>query len=223
MKRILLAGISVLALISSAPAADLPRGGPVPYKAPAYMPMYNWTGFYLGINGGGAWGRSSWDAYGAGSTSPSGGMIGATAGYNWQGGSPWVFGLEGDIDWTSVNGGGTACGVGVACESKNSWLATIRGRVGYSWDRFLPYVTGGLALGDIQVSRTAFGGSTETKAGWTIGTGIEGVIVGRWTGKIEYLYADLGSTNCSAASCGGTGVNVDMHMHILRAGVNYRF
>ncbi len=84
-----------------ASAADLPRGA-VPYKAPAYVAQYNWTGFYLGINGGGAWGDSDWNGF-AVSNSPSGGMIGGTAGYNWQGaGSPWVFGLEGDIAWANI-------------------------------------------------------------------------------------------------------------------------
>ena len=81
----------------------------MPYKAPAYVAQYNWTGFYLGINGGGAWGDSDWNGF-AVSNSPSGGMIGGTAGYNWQGaGSPWVFGLEGDIDWTNIKDS-RACG-----------------------------------------------------------------------------------------------------------------
>jgi outer membrane immunogenic protein len=80
-----------------------------PYKAPAYVAQYNWTGFYLGINGGGGLGDSDWNGF-AVSNSPSGGMIGGTAGYNWQGaGSPWVFGLEGDIDWTNIKDS-SACG-----------------------------------------------------------------------------------------------------------------
>ena len=72
-------------------------------KAPAYVPVgYNWTGFYLGINGGYGWGRSRWSGFGS-NADPSGGMVGGTAGYNWQAlGSPWVFGLEGDIDWTNI-------------------------------------------------------------------------------------------------------------------------
>src|ERR1043165_3856022 len=83
MKRSLLAGLGLLALAAAIPAqaADLPRG--MPYKAPvAYAPMYNWTGFYLGIQGGGAWGDSDWNGL-AVSNSPGGGLIGGTAGYNW--------------------------------------------------------------------------------------------------------------------------------------------
>src|ERR1700742_5223994 len=99
MKRIVAAAIGLLALAAAMPAsaADLPPRNM--YKAPAYVPAaYNWTGFYLGINAGRGFGSSDWNGFGI-SNSPSGVMIGGTAGYNWQGmGNPWVFGLEGDID-----------------------------------------------------------------------------------------------------------------------------
>jgi outer membrane immunogenic protein len=221
MKHSLAAALGFLALAASIPAsaADLPRG--MPYKAPAaYAPQYNWTGFYLGINGGGAWGNSDWNGLGV-SNSPGGGMFGVTAGYNWQAmGSPWVFGLEGDVDWTNVKDS-TVCGA-FTCETKNNWFGTVRGRVGYSWDRFLPYFTGGIAFGDVKANRPGFAGSSDTNAGWTVGVGIEGVIAGNWTAKLEYLYADIGDTTCSAAAC-GTATNVDLQMNIVRAGLNYRF
>ena len=199
MKRFVVAGLGFLALAAMpASAADLPRGAP--YRAPVYALQYNWTGFYLGINGGGGFGDSDWNGF-AVSNKPSGGMIGGTAGYNWQGaGSPWVFGLEGDIDWTNIKDS-TACG-GLNCQTKNNWFGTVRGRVGYAFDRFLPYFTGGLALGDVEARRTGFAGSKDTNAGWTVGVGIEGVIAGNWTAKVEYLYADLGDTTCSALACG---------------------
>jgi outer membrane immunogenic protein len=149
-------------------------------------------------------------------------MFGLTAGYNWQGaGSPWVFGLEGDIGWAGISDS-TACPVGVNCETKNNWLGTVRGRAGYAWDRIMPYVTGGIAFGDIDVTRTGFAGASDTNVGWTVGVGLEAAIVGNWTAKIEYLYADIGDTTCSAAAC-GTATNVDLRLNILRAGVNYRF
>jgi outer membrane immunogenic protein len=220
MKRSLVAGLGLLALAAlPASAADLPRAA-TPYRAPAYVAQYNWTGFYLGINGGGGWGDSDWNGFGLGNK-PSGGMIGGTAGYNWQApGSPWVFGLEGDIDWTNLKDS-AACGA-LNCQTKNNWLGTVRGRVGYAWDRFMPYVTGGLAFGDVEANRTGLAGSSDTNAGWTIGVGIEGVIAGNWTAKLEYLYADLGDTTCNAASC-GVATNVDLNVNILRAGLNYRF
>jgi len=127
MKRSLAAGLGFLALAASIPAsaADLPRG--MPYKAPAaYAPQYNWTGFYLGINGGGAFGNSDWNGLGV-SNSPGGGMIGVTAGYNWQQiGSPYVFGLEGDVDWTNVKDT-TVCGA-LNCNGarSNVWKSSIR-------------------------------------------------------------------------------------------------
>jgi outer membrane immunogenic protein len=220
--RSLAAGFGLFALVAALPAsaADLPRGS-MPYKAPAYVTGYNWTGFYLGLNGGGAWGNSDWNGF-ALSNSPSGGMIGLTAGYNWQGmGSPWVFGLEGDVDWAFIKDN-VACPVGLACETKNNWFGTVRGRVGYAWDRIMPYITGGLAVGDIEATRTAFVGVSDTNAGWTIGTGIEGAIAGNWTAKVEYLYADLGDVGCSAIAC-GIATNVDLRLNILRGGVNYRF
>jgi outer membrane immunogenic protein len=220
MLRSCAAGLGLLILAAlPASAADLPRS--MPYKSPAYAPVYNWTGFYLGINGGGAWGDSDWNAL-AFSNSPSGGMIGGTAGYNWQGaGSPWVFGIEGDIDWTGIKDSG-ACGFAFSCRTKNDWLGTVRGRAGYAWDRFLPYVTGGVAFGNVDARRTGFPGSSDTNAGWTIGGGVEGVIAGNWTAKVEYLYTDLGDTTCNAANC-GTPTNVDLRLNTVRAGVNYRF
>jgi outer membrane immunogenic protein len=224
MKRSILAALGLLSLASALPATAADLGRQYPYKAPpvAYVqPAYNWTGFYLGINGGGAWGSSDWSGYGVGS-SPSGGMIGLTAGYNWQApGSQWVFGLEGDIDWTSISGS-TSCGIGVNCHTENSWLGTVRGRVGYAFDRFMPYVTGGGAFGNIKANPTGWAGVDDSHAGWTVGVGLEAALNGRWTAKVEYLYADLGSVGCSSFQC-GSPVNVDLTMNIVRAGLNYRF
>lgn len=222
MKRFLFAGLGLWALAAAVPAAaaDLPRQS-MPYKAPAYVSAYNWTGFYLGLNGGGAWGDSNWSGFGVGND-PSGGLIGVTAGYNWQGvGSPWVFGIEGDVAWSGVSDS-VACPAGIACESKNNWFGTVRGRAGYAWNRFLGYVTGGAAFGDIEANRTGFVGASDTNVGWTVGAGVEAAIAGNWTAKLEYLHADLGDIACTAAAC-GTATAIDMRLNILRAGVNYRF
>src|SRR5437016_1047173 len=103
MRGILLLSAAVLAVSTSANAADL-RPAPMPTKAPpvAYVtPPFSWTGFYIGVNGGGGWGSSHSDL--TGHTSTSGGMAGGTVGYNLQMGS-WVFGLEADIDWSDIGG-----------------------------------------------------------------------------------------------------------------------
>jgi outer membrane immunogenic protein len=127
MKRFVVACVGLAGLWAAAGgaanAADLPpRYRPVP-QAVVYNPIYNWTGFYLGINGGGGWGRSQWD--GVDKFDVSGGLIGGTIGYNWQFGQA-VIGVEGDIDWSGIRGStNTFCPLG--CETRNHWLATARG------------------------------------------------------------------------------------------------
>src|SRR5690349_13369875 len=132
MRRLITAlGFLALAAALPAQAADLPRGGMVPYKSPGYVSGFNWTGFYVGVNGGGASGGADWDGF-AVNNSPTGGMIGLTGGYNWQGaGMPWVFGVEGDVDWTCLSASVT-CGVGIICQTQNNVLATLRGRADYA-------------------------------------------------------------------------------------------
>ena len=222
MKKLLLASVGVLALgVMSANAADLIRRPPPP--EPVVAPPYNWTGFYLGINGGGGFGHSTFsNVFGSTGTNVSGGLVGGTLGYNYQTG-PWVFGIEGDGDWSGIKGS-TSSGIcaGVSCDVRNDWLATLRGRVGYAYGNFLPYITGGAAFGDINTNITGFNGSTTDKAGWTVGGGIEAALAGPWTAKIEYLYVDLGSANCSAADC-GISTDTDFHTNIVRVGLNYRF
>ena len=140
MKRLLVVGVVALAgLASQANAADLGRR-PYAQPAPVYAPVYSWTGLYLGVNGGGGWGDSAWSGV-SNSISPSGGLIGGTVGYNWQFGQT-VVGIETDLQWSDIKGSG-ACTFG--CETRNNWFGTVRGRLGYAWDRFMPYVTGGLA------------------------------------------------------------------------------
>ncbi len=200
-------------------AADLPVKAPPAAPRPV---LYNWTGFYIGINGGGGWGRS--DSSGpvfatAGSFNTSGGLAGGTLGYNWQTGI-WVLGLETDIDWSNIKGS-APCGV-TTCRTTNDFLGTFRGRLGISsppWDRVLFYVTGGLAYGNIRSSVDFFtGGSNTTKAGWTLGGGVEFAIAGPWTAKVEYLFADLGRNSIDAL-----GDNARFNANIVRAGINYRF
>jgi outer membrane immunogenic protein len=224
MKKKLLAGCLVMGALVAAQTASAADLSVAPlYKAPpaAVAQVYNWTGFYLGINGGGGWGRSYWDANATG-IPLSGGLIGGTAGYNYQVGRA-VLGVEGDIDWADLSGTRTSTGCPVGCSTSDSWLSTVRGRVGYSFDRFLPYVTGGLAVGDVQASTPGFVGATNTNVGWTVGGGVEVALPGNWSAKAEYLHVDLGRFNCGT-DCGGTPTdNVSMHDNLFRAGVNYRF
>jgi outer membrane immunogenic protein len=220
MKKFLLAsaGISaaILALgIVSANAADIQQR--MPAKAPIYVaPAYNWTGPYIGINGGGGFsGRSDVSGtFPSGSFDTSGGLVGGTLGYNWQSGL-LVYGLEGDIDWSNIKGS-APCGL-TTCETRNRWLSTVRGRLGYNAGRFMPYLTGGLAVGNVRTSIAGIGTGSSTEAGWTLGGGVEAALVGNWTAKVEYLYVDLGRGGDVAGS------DSKFRTNIVRAGLNYRF
>lgn len=217
MKKLLLASVGLLALgVASASAADIQRRAVMPAKAPEYVvPVYNWTGPYIGIQGGGGWGHSDFSAPFAGSSNLSGGLVGGTLGYNWQVNN-MVLGIETDIAWSNIRGS-SACGAGFSCETRNNWLGTTRARVGFAYDRFMPYVTGGLAYGGVKGSVSGVGSSSDTKAGWTIGGGIEAAIAGPWTAKLEYLYVDLGNADSVLGS------TTSFRTNIVRAGLNYRF
>lgn len=216
MKKLLLASVGVLALgVAAASAADIPRR--MPTKAPpVYMPpAWSWTGLYVGINGGYGWGTSDFSApFATGSFETNGGVVGGTLGYNWQHGQ-FVLGAEGDIDWSNI-GGSATCG-GTTCSVNNDWLGTVRGRFGYAFDRFMPYITGGLAVGNINTNIAGVGSADDIKAGWTVGGGLETHISGPWTAKIEYLYVDLGRGGSVAGS------DADFTTNIVRGGINYKF
>lgn len=214
------AGIAAAAILLApiaAQAADLPST----YKSPAYSaPIYaSWTGLYLGLNAGYGFGKSNWDVP-AVSPSPKGGLFGVTAGYNFQTGT-WVWGAEGDFAMSSMKGS-VACGAGT-CETKNTWLGTARARLGYAgWNNWLPYLTGGLAMGDIKASNSALSSASKTKMGYTLGLGLEYAMWTNWSVKLEYLYVDLGKFDCGIA-CGAAVDNVSFNANVVRAGLNYRF
>ena len=193
------------------------------YKAPPAQvtQAYNWTGFYIGANGGGGWGHSYWDANATG-MNLSGAQVGGTAGYNWQAGNA-VFGLEGDLDWSNLKGSATSALCPFGCNTSDTWLSTVRGRAGYAFGGVLPYVTGGLAVGDIRAGFPGFATASTTNAGWTVGGGLEVALPGNWSAKAEYLHVDLGRFNCGV-DCGAAGTdNVSMHDNVVRAGLNYHF
>ena len=225
MKRFILAacaGLLAAAVASPSLAADLPRPA---YKAPLYVAPFSWTGFYVGINGGYGFGKSDWSptggGVGTGDFDIKGGLVGGTIGYNLQTGS-WVWGLEGDFDASWIKGSDTTvCGT-PGCETSNSWLATARARVGYSWDRWLPYITGGAAFGDIKMDPGFGTTESKTKIGWTAGAGIEYAFMGAWSAKLEYLYVDLGNATCSTPTC-VPDFDVSFKTNIVRLGLNYRF
>lgn len=210
---------------ATALAADMPSARKVA-PVPA---VYNWSGFYAGVNAGYGWGKASGNAPLVGpislSASTSGALVGGQLGYNWQAGST-VFGLETDIDWADVKGStSTSLCTGVTCTATNTWLGTTRGRIGGAFDRWMPYATGGLAYGGIKATNVpaalVFNG-TQTKVGWTAGAGVEAALSANWTAKAEYLYVDLGTSKFACTPACGT-VAIKVHENVVRGGINYRF
>ena len=230
MKRPALLACATLlaqAVALAAVAADVPAlpryQGPAPvYEAPAF----SWTGLYLGLNGGYGFGTSDWSSATTGAgLDPQGALVGGTVGYNWQTGV-WVLGgeIDADASWinASTTGGSGLCSGGLGCETHNTFLGTARARVGYAFDRLMPYVTGGGAFSTVKMSPNTGGGETAFKLGWTAGAGLEYAYKGRWSVKLEYLYTDLGTATCGVATC-GTETDVSYKANVVRAGLNYRF
>jgi len=242
MTRLLTLLCALIGFSGSAFAADLPPAPPV--KAPAVyvppvVPVYNWAGVYVGINGGWGWGSAKYTIpvqsgfpTGVSNTfSDNGGVVGGTLGVNFQTGG-FVFGAEGDWDYSAINTGtsATICQVSGTCQTGNNWLATLRGRAGYAADRVLFYGTAGGAFANVQ---TVFNGITTTRsqAGWTAGAGLEWAFADNWTARVEYLYVNIGSGNftCSSGPCtaftGGTPItgSVSLTENLVRAGVDFKF
>ncbi|KWT72044.1 hypothetical protein APY04_0327 [Hyphomicrobium sulfonivorans] len=206
----------------------------------------SWAGLYFGAHIGGTWGSSTArDVGGAAilydswSFSPSGVVAGATLGYNWQTG-PVVFGVEGDIGYLGLAGTGgyyLPFAYDASTTTDSDFYISLRGRLGVVANGWLWYVTGGYLGADTQVSVleacTLFcaspvvsASSTGFRNGWTLGGGLETMLKGGWTAKVEYLYYDLGSVSLTTPAGGGIGANtwhVETDGNIVRFGLNYRF
>jgi outer membrane immunogenic protein len=236
MKRILLASAALIGTAVSAQAADMAVKAPY-YKAPI-VAVYNWTGFYVGVNAGVGIGRdrtthslNNDSLYG----SPQGGFGGGQIGYNWQADSllgPIVYGVEADIQGAGLTGGGAAVapvigGLATTYSQKSDWFGTVRGRIGLAQGPILSYFTGGFAYGNIKTNitegaATAFS-NNRTATGWTIGSGVEAALGGNWTGKIEYLYLNLGNrADAFAAPFAPQFTNTELRENLFRVGLNYR-
>jgi len=241
-----LAGLLVVAAlwtIGSAFAADIAAPAPPPstqtqpqFHWPSNVP-YDWTGFYVGINGGGVRGQSDQTQIPALTTSGnfgvSGGLVGGTIGFNLQI-DRVVLGLEGDLDWAHI-GGSAPCRLSAfICTTDSNYLATVRARLGFAWpDHWLTYVTGGAAAADvIQGFSPGIGansGTTSNNIGWTAGGGVQYAFPSSWYGtwsiKFEYLYVNLGTFSCTVACSGVAGqtTNTTLDENIFRTGIDYRF
>ena len=243
MRKLLIAASSVIALLGGpAGAADLARPAPVYAVPPGVAAVFTWTGCYVGGNVGGVWANTGWTdtALGDfGSSTASGALGGAQAGCNYQVGA-WVFGIQGDYNWTNINGNGAngisaAAALGLTDHAQLKSLASVTGRVGFALDRFLGYVRGGGAWvqGDFgfQVAASPAAPTVSvSQSGWTVGVGGEYAFLNWLTGFVEYDFYRFNNNNstglaCTAAICGITtnGVGVTTHVNVVKAGLNFKF
>ena len=211
MKRILFTAVSLgmLAALSPALAADLPY-----VKAPAAAaPVYDWTGAYVGVFGGGGFGNHNVNnSNGANAPfedftanySSQGGLAGGEAGYNWQSGN-FIAGVEGDLFWSGIKGSdasqfanGAFAGVNGVDADNLRWGGTLRARGGFTVDRWLMFFTGGYAFGSIQHTNTVVGGVDRFNVqanGLTAGGGIAYALTDNVIGKFEYRYYNFNGYN----------------------------
>ena len=246
MRRILLSAGTLALLAGSAYAADLPSRMAPPMVPP--VPVFTWTGFYVGVNGGYAGDEYRYNGLIGGPggvgvsahVTSSGFVGGGQIGYNYQfGGNPFVIGLEADIQASGVKGEvginanlGPGAAIGITGGSKTEYFGTVRGRLGYAaFDRMLAYVTGGFAWGNtksyysITGIGNAAGSVSADRGGWTLGGGVEYAVLPNWTIKAEYLYVDLGNSTVYNGNALGpnTTLSEKTRFNVVRAGVNYRF
>jgi outer membrane immunogenic protein len=224
--------LAILGAVGNALAADLPARMPV--KAPVVVAPapFSWTGFYIGVHGGGAWldhKQSTTEGGDPGcgfvvdcSVDKFGAAVGGLAGYNLQAGQ-FVFGVEVDGSWLSVKASKTVPTTPitqglVTIHSKVDWLATIRGRLGVTvMPTTLLYATGGAAFGGVKSGwfDSFIPPDTvnidKTKVGWVAGGGIEHAFARNWSVRVEGLYHDLGKDTVSNTVNGGTYTTTFRH------------
>jgi len=209
-KNLLLAAVSLVALGAAAPAvaADLAAR---PYtKAPAMVAaIYDWSGFYIGVNGGGGSAHSTWDLVGGGregSHDATGGTVGGQIGYRWQAGN-WVFGLEAQGNWADFSGSNTSLAfAGLTNRTRIDAFGLFTGQVGYAWNNALFYVKGGAAVTDNRYEGLVTGTgvvldrASDTRWGGAVGAGVEYGFAPNWSAAIEYNHLFMGTNNYTFTS-----------------------
>jgi outer membrane immunogenic protein len=240
MKKVLLITVSLIALGAAAPAvaADL-AARPYTKAPPMIAAVYDWSGFYIGANGG--WGSShnSWDSVAPflvgseGSHDATGGTVGGQVGYRWQAGT-WVFGVEAQGNWADFKGSNasTLFGAGFVNNSKIDAFGLFTGQVGYAANNFLVYLKGGAAVTSdryrINTSAGALFGSTgdDTRWGGTVGVGAEYGFAPNWSVGLEYDHLFMQDRTYNFTSPAGLPVGSDrirQDVDLVTARLNYKF
>jgi outer membrane immunogenic protein len=245
MKKILLGTVALIALgaIAPASAADL-AARPYSKAAPMIAAIYDWTGFYVGLNGGGGSSRDCWTNTSLagvatipnaaeGCHSPSGAVAGGQVGYRWQA-SNWVFGVEAQGDWASFKGSNASLfQAGVTDQTKTNAFGLFTGQVGYAWNNALWYVKGGAAVannsynGLTTATGIAFDAASQTRWGGTVGTGLEFGFAPNWSLAVEYDHLFLGKNtvtlNTIATGLPSRTDSISQNADLATVRVNYRW
>ena len=245
MKKILLGVIGLAAVGMSAPAsaADLAARPYTKAPPPMVAAVYDWTGFYLGFNGGGGWAHKCWDINNdlgvpigtvrEGCHNATGGLVGGQLGYRWQVAS-WVFGLEAQGDWADFKGSNSSLFfLNTTNQTKIDAFGLFTGQVGYAWNNFLWYFKGGAAVandsyrGITTSTGIAFDTAHDTRWGGVIGTGIEFGFAPNWSVAFEYDHIFMGNHNVTLNAVGTNllsrvdNIHQDVDMATVR--VNWRW
>jgi outer membrane immunogenic protein len=241
MKKFVLGALGLAALGMAAPAsaADL-AARPYVKAPPMVAPIYDWSGFYIGGNGGWAQSRNCWGFLPIGGVfvadgcaSRSGGVAGGQVGYRWQTGQ-FVFGLEGQGDWANLRGSRTSLlAPAFTLQTKTDGIGLFTGQLGYAWNAALLYVKGGAAVTSNQYNiLTTLGGlnvasANSTRWGGTVGAGFEYGFAPNWSAGLEYDHLFMGHANNSFSVVNpivaGALNRVSQDVDMVTVRVNYRF
>jgi outer membrane immunogenic protein len=233
--------VAIVVTPPQAGAADMQVRKPVLKAPPAPVAAaYDWSGFYAGVHGGGAWVHknfvdfTSGNPLNEGDIDAAGWLAGGQAGFNWQVRS-WVFGIEADGSFADVSGERQSLVFDTdRVTMKTRGFGTIAGRLGYAVDNMLVFAKGGAAWSrdryaavDI-ASGTTIGSVDDTRWGWMAGGGIEYGLARDWSLKLEYDYLDFGAKSyvnvpCTPGFCSSFDQTITQHIQVVKAGLNYRF
>jgi outer membrane immunogenic protein len=240
MKKFLVGAVGLVALSMAAPAsaADL-AARPYTKAPPMIAQIYDWSGFYIGANGGWGSSRKCWDsvvggvfAGSEGCHDATGGVAGGQVGYRWQTGG-WVFGVEGQGNWADLRGSNTSSIFGDTNRSRIDAFGLLTGQVGYAWNNALLYVKGGAAVTNDRFDiRTPAGDALlastgdQTRWGGTVGAGLEYGFAPNWSAAIEYDHLFMGNKTATFTDPTGAFFATDrikQDVDLVTARVNYRW
>lgn len=234
MSKFLLACTFLFSVAGSALAADAVVTEPAPELVPA---GFVWTGGYVGLQAGYSWGDAAVsfpdNTVIYSNPDPDGFIGGIYAGYNHQLPNNLVLGIEADINYSDADGAdflnivGAGPNLDEEWESEINWTAALRARVGYSLDRTLLYVAGGVAFADVDLSVYDAGSLrdeiSDTLTGWTVGVGAEHAFTDNLVARLEYRFSDFGTASYDALEGGTIPTDVDLQIHDVRVGLAYKF